>query len=79
MSIINSARADGFTHVETMAGPLPLEQFHLRDAIGMQYSAEHRCIFGPTRPANEVEIAIWEGRGNPPMIGMQARDIWRLT
>lgn len=79
MSIVNQAMAAGFTHVVTMGGNVPIEQFFLRDALGMTFDAERGVFLSPPRPASEFEIAMWEARGNPPMIGLQACDQWPLA
>lgn len=76
MAITASAQAAGFTHVKTMAGPVPIEQFHLRDAIGMTYA--DGVIYSPWRSATSFEASIWE-QDHPPMIGLQARDSWACS
>jgi hypothetical protein len=35
--IVSQALADGYTHVLTLSGPMPLQLFPLRDALGMKY------------------------------------------
>jgi len=51
LPIIEQAAAEGFTHVLTMAGPVPLEQFHYRDTLGYSYAdgAPRRWRLKPIR------------------------------
>ena len=72
---VAQAAAEGFTHVLTMAGPVPLEQFHYRDTLG--YSYADGAIYGPWRPATTLEVEAWKG---PPLIGgIKARDTFICT
>lgn len=73
-SLVDQAAADGFTHVETFGGPVPLEQFHLRDALGMTYA--DGVIYSPWRNATTAEEVAWEAAGHAPMICLKARDKW---
>lgn len=79
MSIVQQALDAGFTHVATLGGLVPVEQFHLRDALGMTFDAKAQAIFGPWRPATTMEVYAYEARGGRPMIGLQGRDVWHLT
>lgn len=82
MNIIDQARAAGFTHYISMAGAREIELFPFRDALGWTFEdatdGQPAAFFSPWRPADAVEIGIWESRGNPPMIGLQARDRFTL-
>jgi hypothetical protein len=75
MSIVSQAQADGHTHCVTLAGPVPLEQFYARDALGWKY--ERGFICGPWRPATSLEELAFEAQGGIPQIGLQARDTFR--
>jgi len=75
LPIIEQAAAEGFTHVLTMAGPVPLEQFHYRDTLG--YSYADGAIYGPWRAATTLETEAYKG---PPLIGgIKARDTFICT
>ena len=54
LPIIEQAAAEGFTHVLTMSGPVPLEQFHYRDTLG--YSYADGAIYGPWRAATTLAM-----------------------
>jgi hypothetical protein len=75
-SVIDLARADGFTHVKTLAGPIPLEQWWARDHIALTYA--DGVIYGPWRPATTAEEVVAEQAWGP-VIGVKARDKHHLT
>lgn len=76
-SIVQQAQADGFTGVVTAGGVVPIEQFHLRDALGMRY--ESGRFLSPARPATAGEREAWIAKGGADVINLQARDVWALT
>jgi hypothetical protein len=79
VSIVDQALAHGFTHVRTLAGWIPVEQFHQRDQACMEFDAERAAFFGPKRDARPHEVAAWERDGGRPSIALWARDQWDLT
>ncbi len=81
-SAIDQAAAAGYAAVLTFAGPVPLEQFFARDWITLEFAANRpggAALLGPVRPANTIEEAMWEAQGNPPVLALQARDVWKLV
>lgn len=82
MNIIDQARAAGFTHYVSMAGSREVELFPFRDTLGWTFRPEEQgqpaAFVSPARPADRVEISIWEARGNVPCIGLQAFDRFDL-
>ena len=81
MNITDTALGAGLTHVVTLAGPIPVELFHRRDALGCVADLAHPagpCVLGPWRPATTAEEIAYEATGWRPQIGMRSRDRWAL-
>lgn len=81
MNIVDTAVAAGFTHVQTFGGPVPIEQFHLRDALGMAIDLDDPrgpAVLGPWRPATSFEVVAYESKGGTPVVNLMARDRWAL-